>query len=99
MPNVTIAVTPELKRRMDAMDTVNWSGVARHAIERHLTDLERFYDLIKDSTMTEQDALELGRKVNAGMAKRIEKEIEELRKTGQWPQRSVTGRKPSGKTS
>ena len=91
MPNVTIAVTPELKRRMDAMDTVNWSGVARHAIERHLTDLEAFKAITKHSKLTEADALELGRVVNEGMAKHYHELFEGKPKT------SGRTRKTSGK--
>ncbi len=81
MPNITVSVSEDLKRRMDALDTVNWSGVAREAIEKHLADYTAFRELTKHSTMTEEDALELGRIVNEGMAKRISAEIEELRRT------------------
>ncbi len=87
MPSVTIAVPPELKRRMDAIDTVNWSGVARHAIERHLAQLEAFHKLTENSKMTQKDALELGRIVNEGVAKRYREDIERLRKAGKMPPR------------
>ncbi len=97
MPNITVSVSEDLKRRMDALDTVNWSGVARQAIEKHLTSYERFRELTKHSEMTEQDALELGRIVNEGMAKRINKEIEELRAKGEWPAPSGRARTSSGK--
>ena len=35
-PNITITVTPEMKRRMDAMKEVNWSEVARAAFLQNL---------------------------------------------------------------
>ncbi|MFH0978880.1 MAG: hypothetical protein V1837_06300 [Candidatus Woesearchaeota archaeon] len=73
MVTMTLAVPPELKTRMDARPEINWSAVARQAFERQLqdmSDLEFFRKLQEKSTMTEQDALELGKLVNKGMAER-----------------------------
>ena len=80
MPNVTIAIPEELKKRMDACETVNWSGVARQAIERQLDDLEFIKEFKKDSSMTEEDAVRLGRLVNKGLSERYRK-LAEQRKT------------------
>ncbi len=69
MVSVTVAVTPDLKQEMERYQDVNWSAVARDAIQRKLLVLQRMDELLKDSTLTEKDALSLGRKVNAAMAR------------------------------
>ncbi|MBI5227606.1 hypothetical protein HY988_03395 [Candidatus Micrarchaeota archaeon] len=55
---------------MDEFPEMNWSAVAREAIKQKITLLKKFREFTKDSTMTEEDALRLGRKVNQAVAKR-----------------------------
>jgi hypothetical protein len=71
MVNLSIAVPEELKRRMDAHDTVNWSAVARHAFEERIRDMEFIQQFTKHSTMTEKDAVRLGRELKKRAEKRI----------------------------
>jgi hypothetical protein len=71
MPNVTIAVTDELKKEMEKMPEVNWSGVARKAIAQRIELLKKLDKLTASSTLTEEDTILLGRKVKAGMAKKF----------------------------
>ena len=74
MVNVCVSVSPDLKKKMDAESEVNWSAVARFSFGKKLEALEtlrRLDELTKNSTLTEEDAIELGRKVNAAMAKRL----------------------------
>ena len=66
---VTISVPVELKQKMDEMSVINWSAVAREAFEEKIRDLELIKSFKSDSTFTEKDAIRLGRKVNAAMAK------------------------------
>jgi hypothetical protein len=66
MPTITVNVPEDLKKRMDAHDTVNWSAVARNAFEKQLESqilLHKIRELTKDSTMTEEDAITLGREL------------------------------------
>lgn len=80
MPTITVQVPDDLKKRMDAAETVNWSAVARLAFEKQLTcaeQLAKLQELTKNSTMTEEDAIELGRLVNKGLAERYRKYFEE----------------------
>jgi len=79
MPNITLAVSEDLKKDMDLFKFMNWSSVARSAIEEKIKVMKMFKEFTKDSTMTEEDAIELGRKVKAGMAKRL-RESRESRK-------------------
>lgn len=70
MTTMTLAVPEELKEKMDEFPEINWSAVAREAIKNKINMLQKFKEFTKDSTMTEEDALELGAKVNKAMAKR-----------------------------
>ena len=67
MVTMTLAVSPELKKRMDKFEHINWSAVARQAFEKQLTDLEVIRKITEHSTLTEKDALELGRMVNKSL--------------------------------
>jgi hypothetical protein len=73
MVTMTLAIPEELKHKMDTFPEMNWSAVARAGIQERITMLEKFREFTKDSTMTEEDALELGRKVNMRVAKRYKK--------------------------
>ncbi len=70
MVSITLSVPEEIKKEMDSFPEMNWSAVAREAIKRRLILLKRFRQFASESTMTEEDAIELGRKVNRELAKR-----------------------------
>ncbi|MFH1408314.1 MAG: hypothetical protein ABIH34_00230, partial [Nanoarchaeota archaeon] len=57
------------------MDTINWSAVARGAIERYVSDLEKFRELTKDSPITEEDALRMGRELKERIWRRTQHEF------------------------
>ena len=75
MVSITLAVPSELKEDMDKFPEMNWSAVAREAIKQKILLLKKFREFTKDSTMTEEDALRLGKQVNKALAKRY-KEME-----------------------
>ena len=62
-----------MKHEMDSFQDINWSAVARQAIKNRLIMLERFKEFTKDSTLTEEDALRLGKELNKNLAKRYNK--------------------------
>ena len=70
MVSITLAVPEELKKEMDRHPELNWSEVARQAIREKVGILHKIDSLLSKSKLTEQDAIELGRKVNKGLAKR-----------------------------
>ncbi|MBS3121863.1 hypothetical protein J4434_03205 [Candidatus Woesearchaeota archaeon] len=49
---------------MDNFQDINWSAVARQAIKNKLAMLEKFKEFTKDSTLTEEEALEWGKQVS-----------------------------------
>jgi len=69
MTSLTLSVSKELKKMMDEHPEINWSEVARQSIMLKLTLLAKMDRLLKNSKLTEKDTIELGRKVNSGIAK------------------------------
>jgi len=70
MVTMTLAVPEDLKHKMDSFPELNWSEVARQAFKQKITDLEILNRFVKNSRLTERDALELGAKVSKNLAKR-----------------------------
>ncbi len=70
MVSITLSVPEELKKEMDIFTDINWSAVAREAIKGKINLLKKFKEFTKESSLTEEDALSLGKKVNKNLAKR-----------------------------
>lgn len=70
MTTMTLAVPSELKDKMEKFPEMNWSEVARQAFMQRINDLEFLKKFKSDSTLTEEDALRLGRELNKNLAKR-----------------------------
>lgn len=64
MVSITLSIPQDMKQEMDTFQDINWSAVARQAIKRKLLMLEKFKEFTKDSNLTEEEALELGRQVS-----------------------------------
>ncbi|MFW6064083.1 MAG: hypothetical protein ACOC8Y_00750 [Candidatus Natronoplasma sp.] len=62
MPNMTLSVSKELKDMMDKHLEINWSEVARQSFREKLTDLEFLEEFKSRSELTEEEAIELGKK-------------------------------------
>jgi len=73
MVSITLAVPPELKAEMDKHPEFNWSEIARKAIRERLEFLKKMDAMFANSKLTEEDAIELGRKVNKAVAKKYRK--------------------------
>jgi hypothetical protein len=70
MVSLTLSVSPELKSEMDEFPEMNWSEISRQAIKKRIDLLKKMDKMFANSEMTEEDAIELGRKVNKALAKR-----------------------------
>jgi hypothetical protein len=75
MVSITLSVPEELKREMDSHPELNWSEIARRSIREKLELLNRMDAMLAKSKLTEKDALEIGRMVNKGVAKRWKDEM------------------------
>lgn len=73
MVSLTLSIPKEMKTEMDAHPEMNWSVIARKAIQEKLTILKKMDALLAKSTFTEKDAEELGKKVNKAVAKKLRK--------------------------
>lgn len=73
MTTMTLAIPSELKQKIDAFPEMNWSEVARQAFLQKIKDLEFLKKIRSESTLTEEDALRLGRELNKNLAKRYKR--------------------------
>ena len=82
MANLSLAVPDELKAKMDKFQWINWSEVSREKAIKHENlheGFEEFNRIVSKSKLTEKDAMELAREVNAGMHRKLKKLHPELR--------------------
>ncbi len=70
MTNMTFAVHEELMSIMKRQKEIKWSEVARQALVEKAEELELMDKLVSNSKLTEKDAMEIGMKIKAGIAKR-----------------------------
>ncbi|MEK6892145.1 MAG: hypothetical protein AABX25_03095 [Nanoarchaeota archaeon] len=73
MTTMTLAIPSELKNKMENFPEMNWSEVARQAFMQRINDLEFLKKFTSNSTLTEEDALRLGRELNRNLAKRYKR--------------------------
>ena len=82
MPTVTLTVPDEIKGEIKRFSWVNWSELAREALEREellKEHLEEFSRIVSKSKMTEADALKLAKEVKKALHERYKKLYKELR--------------------
>ena len=72
MPTITLSVPEELKKEMETFPEMNWSAIAREAIKKRILLLKQIKEFTRKSTMTEEDAIRLGRKINRSLHKRYQ---------------------------
>ncbi len=63
MPNITLAVSEELHKKMKILNEVRWSEIARRAIEQKVNDLNALNELASKSRITDKDIDELSKKI------------------------------------
>jgi hypothetical protein len=68
MVNVTLTVPIDLKKHMDEFSEINWSEVARQAINRKIQELVLLRSITSKSKLTEKDVEEIRRKIKAAIA-------------------------------
>ncbi len=70
MTNMTFAVPNQLMAVMKKHKEIKWSEVAREALAEKANELELMDKILANSKLTEKDAIEIGRKIKEGIAKR-----------------------------
>lgn len=77
MSTITLSVPDEIKHKMEQFPEMNWSAVAREAFNKKLIQLAILRSFTKDSELTKEDALRLGRKVNKALSKKYRQLLKE----------------------
>ena len=73
MAELIINISDDLKGKMSEF-SIDWSSIAGEAIKNKLTQMILFKSIVSESKLTQEDALEIGRKINASLHKRYEEE-------------------------
>ncbi len=71
MGNLSVSVPDDLREKMDRLDEVNWSAIARKAFEEKLKEIEILKIVAKKSKLTEKDAKAISNKISENMAKKF----------------------------
>ena len=73
MVSITLSIPEELKQKMDKFAWLNWSALAREAFVKRMRQLEilsKFDEDFKNSTLTDEDCIKLGRQLKQDMLER-----------------------------
>ena len=74
MVNITLSVPEELKEEMDQFKEINWSAVFRELIKKRILLLKQIKEFTRESELTEEDALRIGREINKALHKKYNPE-------------------------
>ena len=77
MVSITLSVPEDVKQNMERFPEINWSGFVRKAIEQKTRELsweEEMLEKLGQDREFEDWCVEMGRKVNRGVAERLKKE-------------------------
>jgi hypothetical protein len=73
MANITISITKELKEKMSKFPEINWSRLVCILLSQKIKRLELLKELdeiLADSKLTEEDCIELGKKLKKEIVKK-----------------------------
>ena len=73
MPNMTLAIPEELKRKMELFKEINWSEVARQAIQEKTAMLEKMNQLLSKSQLSESEVAAYSVQVKKSVLKKHRK--------------------------
>ena len=77
MVSITLSVPEEVKHKMENFPEINWSGFVRGCVEHKTEELSWKKEMLKKlegDKEFEDWCVEMGRKVNKGVAERLKKE-------------------------
>ena len=77
MPNITLSVPEELKKKLDSLPEINWSESVRKFLSektKRALLLKKLDKMLENSELTEEDCLRLGAKIKEGMWKKYKEE-------------------------
>ena len=74
MPNITVSVSPELKKKLEKFREVSWSRVVEQLLSEKVKRMELLGELdaaLANSTLSEKDSVALGKKLKKNIAKKF----------------------------
>ncbi|MBT4538873.1 hypothetical protein HOI26_05295 [Candidatus Woesearchaeota archaeon] len=71
MGTMSVSVENNMKIRMNQLNEINWSAVARKAFEEKLKEVEILKELSSKSKLTTKDVQEISKKISVNMAKKF----------------------------
>ena len=71
MGNMTLSIPDSLYEKMKIHKELRWSELARQTFEKKISEIEILDNMLKNSTLTEEDAEEMGHKIKAEIRKRF----------------------------
>jgi hypothetical protein len=74
MANMTLSIPDEFKQKMENFSWLNWSEIARESFAKRMKQLEALSKLERDfekSELTDEDCIELGRKLRKDIWKKF----------------------------
>lgn len=69
MSNMTLSIPDELREEMRKHPEINWSEIARQALRREIERLHVYDRLLSGSSLSEEDAVEMGREIRRAAAR------------------------------
>ena len=67
---LSVSVPDDLRFKINKLDEVNWSAVARKAFEEKIKEIEIFKKIVSKSMLLKDDSDEISIKINKNMAKK-----------------------------
>ena len=71
MGDITLSIPEELQKKMKKHSETRWSKVIRKTIQKRIEDLELLDSLTARSELTQEDALEISKKIDASVDKKL----------------------------
>jgi Arc/MetJ-type ribon-helix-helix transcriptional regulator len=69
---ITVRLDQDLKAKMDEREEINWSGVARKAIQTTIEDLETMDEIAAQNQMTDEEAQEIADRITEAANERAQ---------------------------
>ena len=71
MATLSVSVPDILKHKMESLEEINWSAVARHAFEEKIQQIDFMKKMASKSKLAEKDAEEISNKISASASKKF----------------------------
>lgn len=78
MGELIIEISEDLKQKMLEMRGIDWSRVINAFVRERISEWARLHLILDKSALTEEDAVEIGRKVNKSLAKKYKESLSSI---------------------